>query len=519
MIGTRLNNSKSLFTQCRNHGIAEFLLQSLKTVCRRQWRQRLINIFSQGAFFGTLAGIVILPFSFFHKPVFGLGPFLIPFFFFGLGASAGLLLGLVLPWDPQDAARRIDRVYRLKDRILTALVLLRGDRLTPIQRLQILDAAEQAREIDPAFVVPYRIPRTLIHATGLVFFAFLATAVVLSFQPSRDLPGSLLQPGMVFGEERFLEETINAIDKLAAEHPEEKPLQDLVGQIRKRTKGDRTTALTTRSEVESSIRTALAALQIESVDLSMEELGQALEKAEETSSVGQALRSRNYSQAAEELEQLNSDLFGALSRQEREDVARQTEQAAKKMQERGQKNLRDATEKMSEAMRRENPETLKEGAADLAGELHKQSLRQQIAEQLSGRLSQLEHARTEHAGSGPGPGEQGGGGNDTSKSDTPGSQWGTGAAGDPNTGEETQLDGVRRQQKLTGLLGTEGESEYEKIDSAETYQGQAVKAYQDVDRDYRKVSEAVLEPEPVPLGRRQILRRYFESIHREDNSE
>jgi hypothetical protein len=69
---------------------------------------------------------------------------------------------------------------------------------------------------------------------------------------------------------------------------------------------------------------------------------------------------------------------------------------------------------------------------------------------------------------------------------------------------------------LTGTPG-EGPSDVETTASPEARQ-QAQWGYKDVYQKYRKMSEAVLDSEPIPLGHRQTIRRYFEMI-RPQNSD
>ena len=63
---------------------------------------------------------------------------------------------------------------------------------------------------------------------------------------------------------------------------------------------------------------------------------------------------------------------------------------------------------------------------------------------------------------------------------------------------------------MTGQEG-EGPSEIETTHSVEGRQ-QASRAYRDAYQKYRKLSESVLDSEPIPLGHRQTIRRYFEAI-------
>ena len=78
-------------------------------------------------------------------------------------------------------------------------------------------------------------------------------------------------------------------------------------------------------------------------------------------------------------------------------------------------------------------------------------------------------------------------------------------------GQKTRLDGQRQMATLTGELGAEGDSEFETETSPEA-QEQATRRARDAFSKYQKMSEAVLESEPIPLGHRQTIRNYFELI-------
>ena len=83
-------------------------------------------------------------------------------------------------------------------------------------------------------------------------------------------------------------------------------------------------------------------------------------------------------------------------------------------------------------------------------------------------------------------------------------------------GEQTKLDGRRNLERITGQQG-EGDSEIETTHSPEGKQA-AAREYREVYDKYHKMSEAVLESEPLPLAHRQTIRKYFELI-RPQNSE
>ena len=84
-------------------------------------------------------------------------------------------------------------------------------------------------------------------------------------------------------------------------------------------------------------------------------------------------------------------------------------------------------------------------------------------------------------------------------------------------GDATALNSEANREQVTGTAG-EGESDFETSSSSEGRQ-QAQRGYKEVYQKYKKMSEAVLENEQIPLGHRQTIRRYFESIRPQQGEE
>jgi hypothetical protein len=78
-------------------------------------------------------------------------------------------------------------------------------------------------------------------------------------------------------------------------------------------------------------------------------------------------------------------------------------------------------------------------------------------------------------------------------------------------GAETRLDGSRSREHVTGRLG-HGDSETE-VEISPDGKQTADRRYRQVYAEYRKLSDAVMTEEEVPLAHRQIIKRYFERIH------
>jgi hypothetical protein len=96
------------------------------------------------------------------------------------------------------------------------------------------------------------------------------------------------------------------------------------------------------------------------------------------------------------------------------------------------------------------------------------------------------------------------------KSNTPSKSAGAASAGNID-GELTSLNANRNLVEITGQLSGDGESEFETSTSPEGREAARRQARESFAK-YQKMSEAVLDSEPIPLGHRQTIRRYFELI-------
>jgi hypothetical protein len=72
------------------------------------------------------------------------------------------------------------------------------------------------------------------------------------------------------------------------------------------------------------------------------------------------------------------------------------------------------------------------------------------------------------------------------------------------------LDSTRREEQLSGVQG-DGPSESEVLQAPEGEQD-AVRQFAKKYQKFRSEAEAVLDSEPLPLGHRETVRQYFESI-------
>jgi hypothetical protein len=232
-------------------------------------------------------------------------------------------------------------------------------------------------------------------------------------------------------------------------------------------------------------------------------LGEAMASTQALEGAGKALQQGKYDKAAEQLERAEPK----FDRKEAKTLKDKLAQAAKSMEEAGLAELSTATTELSEST---------EDAGSAAGALKKlgnlardQGRRKKINDLLSLQCRNLGECKGNCQK------------NSTAKlrlrkkSDSPKNTWGMGVSGNTD-GEMTKLDAGRQKDQVKGEMG-EGASETETTHMPEGRQA-AARAYREQYQKYRRMTEAALDSEPIPLGQRQTIRRYFELI-RPDNDE
>jgi hypothetical protein len=137
----------------------------------------------------------------------------------------------------------------------------------------------------------------------------------------------------------------------------------------------------------------------------------------------------------------------------------------------------------------------------LAKEVKNQARRKRISDLLTGELDNIKEGKCNCNSLVRGKKPQ--------KSTSPSSNFGAATSGNVQ-GERTKLLGQDNQVNITGTPG-DGPSDVETTASPEARQ-KARRGYKESYQKYRKMSDAVLDSEPIPLGHRQTIRRYFELI-------
>ncbi|MDR0871193.1 MAG: hypothetical protein LBN39_10420 [Planctomycetaceae bacterium] len=505
------------------------IIQTLNAVKRRMTVQRFLDMFVLcSVFSGTALAATALVRLF--VPQLSLLPQIMLFAVY-LGIISGVILCSRRPLNTGVCACETDRVYQLKDRMLTATELLKRQEFTPLEQLQLEDAGVFAEKVAPKVVAPYHLPPYF----KTMFAVFAAAVIFGSIPPFESMTKTVRakeQPDETLAvAQRIQEEIVKDIEELAEKNPDErtvkelsKKMKDYVKQL-EAVKNDRKETLATLSEMEEELRKAIKEMNLGTGEQNLKKIGDALSAAQATQDIGEALKEGKFTEAKQQLQKFDGKAVHSMTAKERETVSKMMEEFAKGMEKDGLKNaakpLADAAKKMGDAMTEGNAEKAKEAAGQIAEESAKQAAKKEIAEGLEGKLSMLglNKADMNSGAANEGDGADNGG-ESTHKASQESKNWGAGAAGKPNEGKETNLEAKREKQNISGsMLGDDGESEYEKFRTNELSKEQTSQQYKESFQEYKQQSESVLESEPLPLGQRQIIRRYFKNIEPKENAD
>lgn len=473
--------------------------QHLRPVRTRQGWQRALRAGALGLFAGSC--LAILPAV---ARLFGLGfssgiTLLFPL----AGLGLGLLAGLVAQPGWHDAAAAVDRHYRLKDRTGTALRFLDDPHAGVFHHLQIADALAHLERVDARTAAPVNVPRSVVHA-GAAFAVVVALVAVPNGVDRAKAAVSVALPQIVAEAEHLERSMIERIERLAEGEEAFRSLLDELGELvgeMKEPGVDERDALEKLSKMEAAIAGLLAEYDLKAMDAKLKQLAEALAPAQELKDASKSLRDEKYDRAAEQLDRVDPS---KISPKEAQTLAEKLHELAETM-EAGPEKLIEAASEMAEGLDQQDDVQIASGADKMASVSRQQATRKKIGARLQAQLAELAAAKTRCR-------DGANGGNNKEKSDQPGDSWGVAPSnkpfGDPTT---PPLDAQRQRQEITGTHG-EGPSEKEAVRAAGQHED-AARGYRDVYQEYQKMSEAVLESEPLPLGHRETIRRYFELIH------
>jgi hypothetical protein len=472
-----------------------FQLQ-LDPVRRRQQQVRALTCAAVGLFASAAALVigVLLRWLAGWQP-----PSVLFFVIAAAGPAIGYLAGMLWRHDWRDAAMAVDAHYQLKDRVLTALEFLSKTDATRVQRLAVQDAMEHLGHIDARQVVPSDTPQILPSAVA----SLVAAVLLLVFTAPAKVDASPSPPlEVVLASAERVADELKALEEFAREE-QDPEIEKLVGELKQAIEAlkepgvDQREALAKLSQMQSVLEQQQSKQNVGQVDAQLQAIGEALALAEAMAEAGKALASKQLDKAAEELEKLE---LPQLDRQTEKAIKEKLDALAKQMHDSGSSSLSAAAGDISKGLGGDGSK-FKQGLKRLAKDARNQSKRQKLTNLLKKQCDCLGECKCECEG------------NCDKESLTVkkgGKKWGRGATGN-ELAEQTPAIGGKYETRLTGRQSDEGEIETETTHSPEGRQ-QAQRDYRETYDKYRKISEAVLDNEPIPLGHRQTIRRYFEAI-------
>lgn len=415
-----------------------------------------------------------------------------------VGPVGGLLLSLVRSTTFHQAASAVDAHYGLKDRSTTALEFLEKPDARTVYQLQLQDAEAHLAKVDALAVAPWKTPRTAKWAIATSLAAIALLAITL---PAPTVSAALVVNDVVQAQAARAAEQIELL-KQQNEEDQDPEIEQLIEKLSAKVEAlvepgvDVKEAMAMLSEMQAALLEQQQKLEESSTEQALQSIGDALSMAGAMSAAGSALAAGNYAKATEELDKIEQ--IPDMDRQTNRTVTEKLEKARDEMAAAKLQNLKAATENLAEGMASGNGDKFSEGTRGLAGEAKKQGKRKRLGEFLRSQSDALSEAKDEsdnRGGSGRGKG---------------GNQWGLGKSGNEQ-GDKTQAMGAKRDLQLKGQEGDEGDVDSETSHSPERRE-RAQRGYREKFERSQKLNDSVLDSEPIPLGHRQTIRRYFELI-------
>ncbi len=418
------------------------------------------------------------------------------------GPILGLIIGLAWKRTWHGAAVAVDQHYDLKDRTTTALAFIEKPADRAYSELQLQDTLEHLSSVEPKQVVPLRMPRPLPYAVALTLLAGVLAMISFGNQPIQAAPSE--PDPVIVAEAVAVEEKVEELEEILKKekNPE---LEELVKELLKKAEEmklpgvDVKEALAKLSEMQASIQDQQAQFNTGMMEQQLQSLGEAMSAAQSLEAAAKALMEGKMDKAAQELAKIDNP---KLDRKEMKAVTDKLAKAAQEMDKSGQPSLSQATSEFSEGLKKCDG-TCNGAAKKLAGECKKCEGRKKISDLLKQCMSCLSECKGNCQKNSLAKNNQ------RKKSTSSTKTFGMGTSGNID-GDKTDLNARRNEEKITGQQG-EGESDIETTHEVEGQQ-QASRGYKDVYQKYRKMSESVLDSEEIPLGHRQMIRKYFELI-------
>lgn len=421
------------------------------------------------------------------------------------GPVLGILYALVFRTSLREAAAAIDHVCNLKDRTQTALGFLQSASEGPIHRLQIDDTQKHLAHVDPVKVAPISRPK------GFAFAVLLGIAAL----------GLVVFPTMKSKAEAALtpnETVLDSADRVAAnleelkefQKEEKNPeLEELIKELMQQTEAlkkeaaDPKEALAKLSEMEASLQEMQAKMEPD-MGNELAKVGDVLSLSEAMEAAGKAMAQGDMEKAEEELAKME---MPKLDRKTEKAITEKLDELKQNSGPSGQKRqkMKKALGQVSSGLSQGDRSQFKDGMKGLASECKKAGNRKKLSDLLRKQCQCLSECKSCCQGQCK----------STGASPKKGGTKAGAASTDNAPGDQTPMLHTNPQMNLTGQDSGTGDVDIETEEGTAREQ-EAVRSYREKAQEYEAMSESVLNSESIPLGHRQTIRRYFQSIRPEN---
>ena len=429
------------------------------------------------------------------------------------GPVVGFIVGVALRKNWHSAAEAVDGHYGLKDRTVTALAFADEAHKSGLHALQMTEAVSHLGSVEPKAVAPIKAPREW----PAVAVAVAVAVALLVFWPAKQQVAQAAPtptPEHIKTEADKVKAMIAAlekkIDETVQDQEDDKAAEAIKDMLRKlgakaeeidQPNVDEKEALAKLSQMDAQMQAMATMLNVAALEGAMSSLGTALAASTPFEGAGKALQDGKLEKAVKELEKLDEV---KLTPKEAKALEEKLKQLAKQMGDAGQGSLSEAVGELADALKGGNGK-VGNAAKNLAKKVNNAVKRKKVNDLLTQAQEDLKESKCQCQNSGGAKIKA------PSKSNDPSSNWGR-AVSLNTDGEKTRLNSKRNELQVTGTPGGEGDSDVETTATPEARQKAAREYREKHDAAVRKNSEAVVEGEAIPLGHRQMVKKYFELI-------
>jgi hypothetical protein len=448
-----------------------------------------------------------------------------------------------------EQARFADRQFRLQERATTAVEIYDG-RLTTSATLaqqQLADTLAAARQVNTIHQLPLRLNRQewlvlLLALLSLSLALFLPNPQEAILQEQRALAEAIAEQAAALEtlqEEIAANQALTPEQQAALQAPVEQALQELQGNGLSREE-----AMAVLSAAEAELRDLQVDFNQEELRESLSAAGQPLAENEAAATLGEALQSGQLGLAGAAAAQLADDL-ATLDLDQQQALAQDLAETAAGLQNLDSE-LAGALNEAAEALAAGETAAAQQALREAGGILQERQQELAAAAQAGSAAQQLAEGRGEVAQAGegePAAGEQGSGGTEET-GESGSAETGSGEAGQAGEGGATPLNGegptgageaeggdssganvfIPDPADLSGIEGTDIELPAECLANPETCgplledrpaafgEEGSVVPYEQVFGDYRDAANEALAGDYIPLSLKGLVRDYFSSL-------